>query len=173
MDCFDSIRVFRFFIKLNTTNVEYLHIKKKRYSAFFSAMVTFKDILTIKRKEKGVNQDELATFLGISRATLSDYERGKTEPNFSTLIQIAKFFGTTTDELLGQIPTTTGPDSGPATTDVIKLLEEKAKLEERVQYMARMEKDVRDLIDLKNELIQMLKNKIESLEEEIRELKGR
>lgn len=55
------------------------------------------------REGKGLNQDELAKKLKISRATLSDYERGKTEPNFSTLVSIAKFFHISVDNLLGNL----------------------------------------------------------------------
>jgi len=68
-------------------------------------MTKFGTNLEELRKEKGLNQDELADKVGISRATLSDYERGKTEPRFSTLLKISKFFGITTDTLLGNLIT--------------------------------------------------------------------
>jgi len=66
-------------------------------------MKNFGDVLSELRKEKGLNQDDLASFLNISRATLSDYERGKTEPNFSTLMAIAKYFGISIDKMLGNL----------------------------------------------------------------------
>lgn len=72
-------------------------------------MTLFGKTLLEQRKIKGLNQDELAGFIGISRATLSDYERGKTEPDFSTLVQIAKFFGISVDEMLGNL---SGEDAG-------------------------------------------------------------
>lgn len=37
---------------------------------------------------------------GVSRATWSDYERGKTEPDFKALIRISEYFRISTDALL-------------------------------------------------------------------------
>ena len=53
------------------------------------------------RKEKGLSQKELAAYLGISNAAYSLYERGDREPNISTLMKIANYYGVTVDELLG------------------------------------------------------------------------
>lgn len=66
-------------------------------------MENFGDVLKTLRESKGLNQGDLAEKIGVSRATLSDYERGKTEPNFSTLMAIAKFFGISIDKMLGNL----------------------------------------------------------------------
>lgn len=63
-------------------------------------MVFFSSNLTAFRKEKGLNQEELADLMGISRATVSDYERKRSEPDLSTLLKFAEFFGTSVDQLL-------------------------------------------------------------------------
>ena len=53
------------------------------------------------RKEKGIKQEELGRQLGVSKSTISAYEHGKCQPDFSKLVQIARFFKVTTDYLLG------------------------------------------------------------------------
>ena len=83
--------------------MEFLHINAKKLGKKIFMMKSFGAILKELREQKGLNQEELAQKVGISRATLSDYERDKTEPNFSTLLEIAKEFGISTDELLGNL----------------------------------------------------------------------
>lgn len=52
------------------------------------------------RKVKGINQGETVDYTGISAATWSDYERGKTEPDFKKLISISEFFQVDISDLL-------------------------------------------------------------------------
>lgn len=56
--------------------------------------------LYILRKSRKLQQEEMQTALGISRATWSNYENGKTEPQIQTLIQVASYFEVTMDDLL-------------------------------------------------------------------------
>lgn len=51
-------------------------------------------------KEK-ITQAALAYHLGISRAALNTYVRGKCEPCFQHLVAIAQYFDVSTDYLLG------------------------------------------------------------------------
>lgn len=59
------------------------------------------------RKGKRMSQIELAQSLGVSRATISNYEVGRRSPHLSELKRIAEYFGvgldyfgvTTTDEI--------------------------------------------------------------------------
>lgn len=53
------------------------------------------------RDNKNYKQNELIDYLGISQATLSNYETGRRMPSYETLIKIAKFYNVTTDYLLG------------------------------------------------------------------------
>jgi transcriptional regulator with XRE-family HTH domain/signal peptidase I len=64
-------------------------------------MENFGDRFLTLRKKKELNQDELAVLLNVSRATISDYERGRSEPNFETLRKISEFFEVSIDMLLG------------------------------------------------------------------------
>lgn len=56
--------------------------------------------LRILRKHKKLQQEDMLQPLGISRATWSNYELGKTEPQIQTLLDIAGFFDVSMDDLL-------------------------------------------------------------------------
>ena len=51
------------------------------------------------RKEKGLNQDEIAKLLRVSRQTISSIERGKYNPSLDLAFDIADFFGKTIEEI--------------------------------------------------------------------------
>lgn len=51
------------------------------------------------RKEKGLNQDEFAKLLRVSRQTISSIERGKYNPSLDLAFDIADFFGKTIEEI--------------------------------------------------------------------------
>ena len=53
------------------------------------------------RAEKNVRQKDVALDLGISATCYAGYEQGYHEPDFKTLCKIARYFGVTTDYLLG------------------------------------------------------------------------
>ncbi|MDR0906012.1 MAG: helix-turn-helix transcriptional regulator, partial [Oscillospiraceae bacterium] len=53
------------------------------------------------RREKDLTQEDLARFLNISFQSVSKWERGETTPDIAILPAIARYFGTTTDALLG------------------------------------------------------------------------
>ncbi|MBU3227817.1 helix-turn-helix domain-containing protein [Clostridium algidicarnis] len=52
------------------------------------------------RKEKGVTQEELAHFIGISAAAVSKWESGISYPDITLLTGLATFFNVTIDKLL-------------------------------------------------------------------------
>lgn len=64
-------------------------------------MNKFNSILKDLRIEKGLSQKQLSLELGVLERTVSYWESGKRECDFDTLILIAKFFGVSTDYLLG------------------------------------------------------------------------
>ena len=53
------------------------------------------------RKNRNLTQKELGLKVGLSKAVISKYETGMGYPTFDVLIEIARYFGVTTDYLLG------------------------------------------------------------------------
>lgn len=60
----------------------------------------FGELLAQLRKEKGILQKELATYLNVTVATISNYEKGVHSPDYETLVKLADFFDVSTDYLL-------------------------------------------------------------------------
>ncbi len=63
--------------------------------------MTFGENLKALRGARALSQKDLAEKLGFSFQTVSKWERNESLPDIDTLIEIASFFGTTTDSLLG------------------------------------------------------------------------
>lgn len=61
--------------------------------------------LKILRKERKVQQKELAKYLGISVRGYQFYESENNEPNITTLIALADFYDVTIDYLVGRTET--------------------------------------------------------------------
>ena len=55
------------------------------------------------RRERKVRQEDLATAIGVQKATVSHYETGKTDPSDKVKVEIARFFNVSLDYLLGVI----------------------------------------------------------------------
>ena len=53
------------------------------------------------RKQKGLSQEELADKLQVSRQAISKWERGEASPDTDNLIELAKIYGISLDELVG------------------------------------------------------------------------
>ena len=51
------------------------------------------------RKERGLNQEEFAKALKVSRQTISSIENGKYKPSLDLAFEIAEFFGLTIEEI--------------------------------------------------------------------------
>ncbi len=66
--------------------------------------MTFGENLKILRNARSISQKDLAVKLGFSFQNISKWERNESLPDIGTLIEIAKFFSTTTDALLGFAP---------------------------------------------------------------------
>ena len=52
------------------------------------------------RKKNNISQQALADKIGMSRSSIGDYERGRTEPDIDTLIKIVDYFDVSVDDLL-------------------------------------------------------------------------
>ena len=53
------------------------------------------------RALKGVTQEDVAQFLSVSNKTVSKWENGASTPDLSMLVGLSKYYGVTTDTLLG------------------------------------------------------------------------
>lgn len=56
------------------------------------------------RMNKGVSQQKIADYLGITQQSFNRYEKGKFEPDIGNLILLADYFNTTVDYLVGHTP---------------------------------------------------------------------
>ena len=54
------------------------------------------------RTEKKLRQSDIAEIIGVSRGAYTQYELGLSEPDLSTIQQLASFFDVSTDYLLGR-----------------------------------------------------------------------
>lgn len=52
------------------------------------------------REEKGMTQGDIVRTLGVSRSFVSNIENGNTNPTLSTITNLAKALGISSDELL-------------------------------------------------------------------------
>lgn len=53
------------------------------------------------REDRDLSQQEIADFLGMKQPQYSRYERGLRDLPTDVLIRLARFYGTTTDYILG------------------------------------------------------------------------
>ncbi|WP_234120774.1 helix-turn-helix domain-containing protein [Clostridium hydrogenum] len=67
-------------------------------------------VLVNKRREKRVTQEELANYIGVSKASVSKWETGSSYPDIVFLPQLAAYFNISVDELIGYEPQMTKED---------------------------------------------------------------
>lgn len=63
--------------------------------------INFGENLKRLRRERDLTQEDVAQFLNTTFQTISKWERGETMPDIAVLPALARYFETTTDELLG------------------------------------------------------------------------
>lgn len=51
------------------------------------------------RKDRGINQEELAKALGVSRQTISSLENGRYNPSIELAYRLSKYFGMLIEEV--------------------------------------------------------------------------
>lgn len=63
------------------------------------------------RIKKGLSLLELSLLVGVSDQTISNWERGKNEPNIENIIKLANIFNVSIDYLLGRTDNESNLDS--------------------------------------------------------------
>ena len=53
------------------------------------------------RQEKGVSQKDVAEAIGVTLSAYSNYEQGIREPSYEILKSLCKYYGVTSDYLIG------------------------------------------------------------------------
>lgn len=66
--------------------------------------------LVIKRRERGITQEEIASYIGVSKASVSKWETGQSYPDITFLPQLATYFNISIDDLMGYSPQMTKED---------------------------------------------------------------
>lgn len=66
--------------------------------------------ISANRKEKGITQDKLAEYVGVSKASVSKWETAQSYPDITLLPQLATYFNISIDELIGYLPQMTKKD---------------------------------------------------------------
>ena len=63
------------------------------------------------REEKGITRKELAQGIHVSRSSITEYEKGDTQPSLSALLQLADFFDVSLDYLMGRTDIKVSPNT--------------------------------------------------------------
>lgn len=77
------------------------------------------------RIKKGYNMRQMATALNLPYTTYVNYEKGEREPNSETIVLMSKYFGVTSDFILGR-DDTNEKESAPESSEA-DLVEEMVK----------------------------------------------
>jgi len=75
------------------------------------------------RANKKVSQQDVASFLGITRQAYSNYENGNRTPDYEVLLKLGEYFNVTVDYLLGNTKAPALGLSAKDERDIAKLLE--------------------------------------------------
>lgn len=102
-----SMLVCIFDVSLDYLLGDYLEISKERYlkikeSYLMKTSNVFPQRLKELRLKKGLTQTELGEKVGVKQSTFTNWENGKREPNFETIIKIADLLEVSVDWLFGR-----------------------------------------------------------------------
>lgn len=66
--------------------------------------LNFAENICALRRGRGIKQEQLADFIGVTKASVSKWETGQSLPDIQTLLLLAAYFDVTLDQLLGYRP---------------------------------------------------------------------
>ena len=92
------------------------------------------------RLTRGVSQQQLAQAIGTTQQSINKYENHSTEPDIHTLIQLADYFGTTVDDLIGHYarPHDEEPEELILTKEEIFIIQNRRRLSRSEQESIRL-----------------------------------
>ena len=117
---------------------------------------SIKDNIRRIRKEHGLTQEEMAHKLGISLTAYRDLEKGNTNIVNCNVNRLAHLLDTSTEELvLGYRPVRIPEEN-------LREMKEEyagriAELEKEVEYLRKLVKSQEEIIETKNQIIEMLR----------------
>lgn len=76
-------------------------MKKQKEPSYITEQKPFARNLSALMKRKGSSQAELAKYVNCTRQAISKYATGQSAPDIDILVKISRFFGVSTDYLLG------------------------------------------------------------------------
>ncbi len=85
---------------LSITNYRSFNKHRKVVTIHFEVVALLRNLRKL-REESKVTQKQLADAIGISQQSINKYENHKIEPDIHTMIQIANYFQTSVDYLVG------------------------------------------------------------------------
>jgi transcriptional regulator with XRE-family HTH domain len=125
------------------------------------------DRLKVLRASRKLTQEELAEKIGVTRGTYAHYEINKRQPDYDTLVKIAKFFDVSTDYLIS------GHNNITISGQQINLSEEEYKIFEELKKHPILFHDLAKDPEKKiKELIRLQKARDMFLKEDDDEKKG-
>ena len=72
--------------------------------------INISKVIANKRRVKGITQDQLAEYIGVSKSSVSKWETGQSYPDITFLPQLAAYFNISIDDLMGYEPQMTKED---------------------------------------------------------------
>ena len=80
------------------------------------------------RKAKGITMKQLGAVLGLAESTISQYETGKRQPDYTVVAKLSDFFGVSVGYVLGTEKTTPGISVRRSETQDINLTDEETDM---------------------------------------------
>ena len=81
------------------------------------------DKIKLLREKRGLTQSELAKQLGLTRSGVNAWEMGISVPSTQYIVELAVFFGVSTDYLLGLSETSTVTVAGLTDREIASIIE--------------------------------------------------
>ncbi len=105
------------------------------------------------RKQNSMSQKELAEICGVHQTAVSQWEKGRTQPDMQSLKMLAKIFGVSVDKLLNDAPDEPAEDNRIPVFDFANAAELCARLGEKEYFALNITDDSMSPAMLKGDMI--------------------